>query len=150
MTNPQQVPRRSNGCLWGCLAVLAFIFLPVMLAGGYGAWHLWRGFHRDPVIRTVAEMVNRNSLAHQVLGADIRITGIEGNAYSFVPGSGTRTGYAVSLTGSRARGRLMIAAETRRGHVTIKSLILTGPNGGRYDLLHNRTLRPGAGGTEYI
>lgn len=150
MTTPRQVPYRSNGCLWGCLAILAFIFLPVMLAGGYGAWHLWRGFHRNPVIRTVAEMVDRNGLAHQVLGEDIRITSIEGNTYTFAPGLGTRTGYTVAVTGSRARGRLRILAETRRGHVSIKSLILTGPNGGRYDLLHNITLRPGAGGTEYI
>jgi hypothetical protein len=150
MTDTQQTPRRSNGCLWGCLAILAFIFLPVMLAGGYGAWYLWQGFHRDPVMRTVTQMVNRDGLAHQVLGEDIRITGIEANAYSFMPGLGTRRGYAVTLAGSRAQGRLTVEAETRHGHVTIRSMILTGPHGGRYDLLRNVILTPGAGGTEYI
>jgi hypothetical protein len=82
MTMTQQAPRRSNGCLWGCLAVLAIIFLPLIAAGGYGAWFLYQGFRHDPVLRTVAELARRDGLAHQVLGDGIHITGVEGNAFS--------------------------------------------------------------------
>src|SRR6185312_13836505 len=64
----QQAPRRSNGCLWGCLAVLAFIFLPLIAAGGYGAWFLYQGFRHDPVLCTVTELARRDGLAHQILG----------------------------------------------------------------------------------
>ena len=49
-------PRRrapSHGCLWGCLAVLAFILLPVLLAAGYGGWFFYQGYRRDPVLRAV-------------------------------------------------------------------------------------------------
>ncbi len=145
MTMTQQAPRRSNGCLWGCLAILAFIFLPVIVAGGYGAWFLYQGFRHDPVLRTVSELVRRDGLAHQVLGDDIHVTGMDGNAFSFVPGLGARTDYEVTLTGDKASGTLDVEADTSRGQVQIKSMILTLPNGGRYDLLHNIVLTEPSG-----
>jgi hypothetical protein len=142
MTMTQQPPRRSNGCLWGCLAILAFIFLPVILAGGYGAWFLWQGFRHDPVLRTVAELARRDGLAHRILGDDIHVTGVDGNAFSFVPGLGTHTDYEVTLAGDRASGTLDVEADNSHGQVDVKSMILTLPNGGRYDLLHNIVLSP--------
>ncbi len=145
MTMTQQAPRRSNGCLWGCLAILAFIFLPVIVAGGYGAWFLYQGFRHDPVLRTVSELVRRDGLAHQVLGDDIHVTGMDGNAFSFVPGLGARTDYEVTLTGDKASGTLDVEADTSHGQVQIKSMILTLPNGGRYDLLHNIVLTEPSG-----
>ena len=151
MTMTQPPLRRSNGCLWGCLAILAFIFLPVMLAGGYGAWFLWQGFRHDPVLRTVTELARRDGLAHQVLGDDIHVTGVDGNAFSFVPGLGTHTDYEVTLAGDKASGMLEVEADNSHGQVEVKSMILTLPNGGRYDLLHNIVLSPpGNGGSESI
>jgi hypothetical protein len=140
MTMPQHAPRRSNGCLWGCLAVLAFIFLPVMLAGGYGAWFLYQGFRHDPVLRAVTELTRHDGLAHQVLGDDITVTGVAGNAFSFVPGMGSHTSYQVMIEGDKAGGTLDVEADTSRGQVEIRSMILITPNGGRYDLLHNVVL----------
>jgi hypothetical protein len=145
MTVTGQAPRRSNGCLWGCLAILAFIFLPVMLAGGYGAWFLYQGFRHDPVLRTVAELTRRDGLAHQVLGNDITVTGVAGNAFSFMPGIGSHTSYQVTVEGDKASGILDVEAETSRGQVEIRSMILTTPNGGRYDLLHNVVLTEPSG-----
>jgi hypothetical protein len=140
MTVTQQTPRRSNGCLWGCLAVLAFIFLPVMVAGGYGAWFLYQGFRHDPVLRTVTELTRRDGLAHQILGDDIEVTGVTGNAFSFVPNIGSRADYQVTVEGDKASGTLDVEADTAHGQVNIRSMILTTPNGGRYDLLHNVVL----------
>ncbi len=142
---PQQAPRRSNGCLWGCLAVLAVIFLPVMLAGGYGAWFLYQGFRHDPVLRIVAELARHDGLAHQILGDDIHVTGVEGNAFSYVPGLGAHTDYEVALAGDKASGTLEVAAENAHGRIEIKSMILTLPNGGRYDLMRNIVLTEPSG-----
>jgi hypothetical protein len=145
MTMTQPPPRRSNGCLWGCLAVLAVIFLPMMLAGGYGAWFLYQGFRHDPVLRIVAELARHDGLAHQMLGDDIHVTGVEGNAFSYVPGLGAHTDYEVTLAGDKASGTLDVVANTAHGRVEIKSMILTLPNGGRYDLLRNIVLQPPRG-----
>ncbi len=140
-----QTPRRSNGCLWGCLAVLAFIFLPVILAGGYGAWFLYQGFRHDPVLRTVTELTRRDGLAHQVLGDDIQVTGVTGNAFSFAPGFGSRTEYEVTVEGDKSSGTLDVEANMPHGQVQIRSMVLTTPNGGRYDLLHNVVLTEPSG-----
>jgi|SRR5579871_1892788 len=146
----QPAPRRSNGCLWGCLAVMAVILLPFVAAGGYGAWFLYQGFRNDPVLRTVTTVLRRDGLAHQVLGDDIHVTGIEGNAFSFVPGMGTHTDYEATLTGDKASGTLDVEADTSHGRVDIKSMILTMPNGGRYDLLRNLVLQQPRGDTQSI
>ena len=142
--NPQP---RSHGCLWGCLGVVAILFLPILLAGGYGTWFLWQGFRHDPVMRTVAELVRRDGLAHQVLGDNVHVVGISGNAFSYVPGLGSRSEYEVRLEGNKGEGMLEVEAETRRGHVNLTTMILTSGDGGRYDLLHNQILAPGAGQT---
>ena len=147
MTMTQEMPRRSNGCLWGCLAVLAFIFLPVLLAGGYGAWFLWQGFRQDPVLRVVSELARHDGLAHQVLGDDIHVTGVEGNAFFFVPGLGARSEYEVTLTGDKASGTLDVEASNSHGRVEVRSMILTLPNGGRYDLMRNIVLQEPNGST---
>ena len=147
---PGQAPRRSNGCLWGCLAVIAVVALPFILAGGYGAWFLYQGFRHDPVLRTVTMLLRRDGLAHQVLGDDIRVSGIEGNAFSFVPGLGTHTDYEVTLSGDKASGTLDVEADTSHGRIDIKSMILTMPHGGRYDLLRNLVLQQPRGETDSI
>lgn len=143
----QTAQPRSHGCLWGCLAVVAILVLPALLAGGYGTWFLWQGFRHDPVLRTVSELVRQDGLAHQVLGEDIHVAGMSGNAFSYVPGMGSRTAYEVRLEGSKADGLLEVEAETHHGHVRVTTMILTASDGGRYDLLHNRILAPGTGAT---
>ena len=147
MIQTQSTRPRSHGCLWGCLAIVLILALPPLLAGGYGAWFLWQGFRRDPVTRTITELVRRDGLAHQVLGDDVHVVGIEGNAFSYAPGMGSHSGYAMRLEGSRGEGTLEVEAETRGGRVNVTSMILTTANGGRYDLLHNQILAPGAGET---
>ena len=147
MTGTQNAQPRSHGCFWGCLAIVAILFLPVLLAGGYGTWFLWQGFRNDPVMRSVSELVRRDGLAHQVLGDDIRVVGMTGNAFSYVPGMGSHSDYEARLAGSKAQGTLEVEADTRRGRVNLTTMILTAPDGGRYDLLHNQILAPGSGGS---
>jgi hypothetical protein len=147
MTGTQNAQPRSHGCFWGCLAIVAILFLPVLLAGGYGTWFLWQGFRSDPVMRTVSELVRRDGLAHQVLGDDVHVVGMTGNAFSYVPGMGSHSDYEVRLEGSKAEGTLAVEADTRHGRVNLTTMILTASDGGRYDLLHNQILAPGSDGS---
>ena len=79
---------RSHGCFWGCLGIVAILFLPVLLAGGYGTWFLWQGFRSDPVMRSVSELVRRDGLAHQVLGDDVRVVGHDRQCFLLHAGHG--------------------------------------------------------------
>src|SRR3954468_1454488 len=137
MTMIAPPPRRGFGCLKGCLLALALIALPVILVGGYGAWFVWQGFRHDPTLIAVGELVRHDGMAQAVLGDDIRITGVAGNAFSFVPGIGSRSAMVVSLTGSKASGTLAVESHTEGGRVRIDAMILSGPNGTRYDLMHH-------------
>jgi hypothetical protein len=144
-TNP--IPRR-HGCLWGCLAVLAVILLPIALAAGYGAWFWVEGYRRDPVLRGVVELVRHDGMAEQVLGQDIRIEGVEGSAlaYAWDQESGA---YVVLLAGSKGEGALHVTANRRGGRLNVQSMILDGPGGTHYDLLHH-TMQPGDNPTSSI
>jgi hypothetical protein len=142
-------PRSSHGCLWGCLAVLAFIFLPVLLAAGYGSWFFYQGYRRDPVLQAVVQLVRRDGMAQAVLGENIHVTGIEGSALSYIWGSESSGSYAVDVAGSKGRGALHITAFSRRGRLTVQSMMLDGPNGDHYDLLHH-VAQPGNNPTTSI
>ena len=79
--------RPGSGCLKGCLFALGIFLTPLMLAGGYGAWYLWQGYRHDPVLVAVRELVRHDGLAQALLGSNIRITGVEGNFFSFAIGN---------------------------------------------------------------
>jgi len=137
---PPDPPRRSNGCLWGCLIVLALIFLPMVLAGGYGAWFFWQGWRHSPVLRATAEFVGKDGLAHLALGEGIHVTGVEG--FSMMPGFDSHSQYRIALEGSKGDGTLEVSADSRLGRVTFDSLMLTGPDGRRYDLMTHQAQPP--------
>ena len=138
--------RSGLGCLKGCLLALGLILLPVVLVGGYGAWFVWQGFRHDPTLIAVGELVRRDGMAEAVLGDDIRITGVTGNAFSFVPGIGSRSAFVVSLAGSKASGTLAVQSHMENGRARIDAMILSGPDGTRYDLMHHG-ITPMPGGT---
>lgn len=146
---PPSPPRHNRGCLWGCLAVLAFIFLPLLLAAGYGAWFFYQGYTNDPVLRGVVELVRHDGMAETVLGENIHITGIEGSALSYMWG-GEAGSYVVLLAGSKGQGALHVTARTQQGRLSVDTMILDGPNGSHYDLLHHTTTRPDNSPTQSI
>jgi hypothetical protein len=134
-------PRSGPGCLGGCLIALALLFVPVIVVAAYDAWFLWQGFRHDPALAAVGELVRRDGMAEAVLGQHIEITGVESNAFSFAPGLGSHSDYTVALRGSKASGTLTVDADVDHGRVHINSVILTGPDGDRYDLMHH-TMAP--------
>jgi hypothetical protein len=75
------------------------------------------------------------------------VTGVEGSVLSFMGGeSGS---YVLDLAGSKGAGALHVTAKSVAGKLTVQSMILEGPGGSRYDLLHHIAV-PGAGGTQSI
>ena len=137
---PPQPQKRGNSCLWGCLIVMLIFALPPVLLGGYGAWFLYQGFHKNPVLRVVGELVRDDGLARQVLGPDAVVTGVEGNVFSWMPGK-TSDSYEVLLEGPKGEGHLAVTThQPSFGPPTLDSAILTGPDGRRYDLIKHRQL----------
>ena len=138
---PYYPPRRSNGCLWGCLILLLIFVLPPALLGGYGAWFLYDGFRHSPVLTVVNELVREDGMARQVLGEDAVVTGVDGNVFSWMPGK-TSHAYEVTLEGPKGEGHLAVTAhQPSFGPPTLDSAILTGPDGRRYDLIKHRELQ---------
>ena len=143
MTMPglvQYPPPKRNGCLWGCLILLLILCLPPVLLGGYGAWFLYDGYKRNPVLRVVGELVREDGMAQQVLGYGATVTEVEGNVFSWVPG---RLGndFDVILEGPKGEGRLAVRSHHKAFRSPVlDSAILTGPDGRRYDLLKHQRL----------
>ncbi len=145
---PAPPPHPNRGCLWGCLAVLAFLFVPALLAAGYGAWFFYQGYMKDPVLHGVVALVRHDGMAEMALGEDIHVTGVEGSALSYMWG-GESGSYVVDLAGSKGAGALHVTAKSVAGKLTVQSMVLEGPGGSRYDLLHHIAV-PGAGDTQSI
>jgi hypothetical protein len=141
---PYYPPRKGcgSGCLWGCLALIVLVSLPVILAGGFGAWFWTDGYKREPAFRLVAEFVKHDGLAQQVLGPDLVVTGVDSNTFSWMPGL-SRHDYSVTLQGSKGEGHLTVTSHADGGGNKLDSAILTGPDGRRYDLLAHRALFDG-------
>ena len=127
-------PRASHGCLWGCLAILAVVFLPLLLAASYSAWFFYQGYSHDPVLRGVVELVRKDGMAEAALGNGIHITGVQGSALSYLWG-GESGSYVVSLAGTKGDGSLSVTARSDHGHLSVQRMMLETPNS---------TLRPAA------
>lgn len=140
---PYYTPRRSNGCLWGCLILALIVILPPALLGGYGAWFLYDGYRQSPVLVVVSELVREDGMAQQVLGTGAVVTGVDGNVFSWMPGQ-TSHAYEVTLEGPKGQGHLAVTSHTGGAGLKLDSAILTGPDGRRYDLLKHQKL-PGDG-----
>jgi len=136
---PYYPPRRSNGCLWGCLILALIVILPPALLGGYGAWFLYDGFRRSPVLGVVNELVREDGMAQQVLGRDAVVTSVDGNVFSWMPGK-TSHAYEVTLEGPKGEGHLAVTSHTGINGLKLDSAILTGPDGRRYDLIKHQEL----------
>jgi hypothetical protein len=139
-TPPPYPQKRGNGCLWGCLILMLLLLLPPVLLGGYGAWFLYDGYKRNPVLRVVGELVREDGMAQQAMGHGAVVTGVEGNVFSWVPGMASDT-YQVTLEGPKGEGHLAVTSHhSGFGSPQLDSAILTGPDGRRYDLLKHQQL----------
>lgn len=138
-------PRRGNGCLFGCLALILVVALPVVLAAGYGTWRLTRGAQNDPVVQLARDLVSRDGMTRQLLGAPVTVTGVTGNGWSWASGVGASHAYVLSLAGPNGQASLEIRARAGAGGPRLDQAILVTPDGLRFDLLHQH---PPSGGQD--
>ena len=136
---PEPVPRRSHGCLWGCLGSLAVV---AAIAGGlivYGGWFFAQGYKSDGNLDTAMAALRTNPVAHAVLGDGIAIESMESETFSAVTGKGKTVSYTVKLRGNRAEGQLHVMLHSAGGDMKIVSMVLTGPDNERYNLTASQT-----------
>jgi hypothetical protein len=136
---PEPVPRRSHGCLLGCLGSLAVV---AAIAGGlivYGGWFFAQGFKSDRNLNIAMAALRTNPVAHAVLGDGIAIESMESETFSAVTGKGKTVSYTVKLRGNRAEGQLHVMLHSAGGDMKIVSMVLTGPDNERYNLTASQT-----------
>jgi len=84
--------------------------------------------------------VRNDGMARQVLGPGAVVAGVEGNVFSWMPGT-TSDSYDVLLDGPKGEGHLAVTThQPSFGPPSLDSAILTGPDGRRYDLIKHREL----------
>ena len=134
-------PKRGNGCLWGCLGVAAIIVLPIIGIGGYGSWLLYHSVTSDAGLRTVVKSLAGEGVTKQVLGDNVHLVRVEGGALSGTAFSGEHALYILHLRGSKGDGTATVAADLSYSNIHVTSMVLTGPDGTRYDIFKH-TLTP--------
>lgn len=131
--------RRSGGCLRGCLGA---ILLFAIVVGGlvfYSGWTIYHGLKNDHAVEIALSTVRANPTAVSVLGGDIAIEQVEGETFTSVTGSGKTVSYVMKLRGNRAEGQLHVIFHSQaREEMKIVSMILTGPDEERYNLISPR------------
>lgn len=139
---PEPVPRRSHGCLWGCLGSIIIV---AAVAGGlvlYGGWFVSQGFKSDRNLETAMARIRANPIAHAVLGDGIAVESMESETFTAVTGKGKTVSYTVKLKGNRAEGQLHVTLHSAGGDMKIVSMVLTGPDNERYNLTAPETAVP--------
>jgi hypothetical protein len=94
------------------------------------------------------ELVRKDGMAEAALGGNIHITGVQGSALSYMWG-GESGSYVVTLAGSKGEGSLRVTARSEHGHLTVQRMMLDGPGGSHYDLLHH-SVQPGQPSSDSI
>ena len=129
---PQQ--RGGHGCLWGCLIAVLIVVAMLVVGFGYMGWFVVNGFKDDATLKTVIQSVNANRTARSVLGDDIKVAGVSSVNINDTLGTGKHASYVVTVKGTKASGTLEATVDVAHGKTTIEILVLTGPDGHRYDL----------------
>jgi hypothetical protein len=131
---PPPPPRRSHGCLWGCLGAALLAIVVIGGSIGYFGWYLYSGFKSDATLQTVMRVVSGDQIARAVLGDNITITNLNSSSVN-ADLSGKTNSYVAHLKGSKAEGMLAVTVITPHGgKPAITTLLLTGPDGHQYNL----------------
>ena len=135
-------PRRSHGCVWGCLA-LALLLIAV--GGGafwWGQWYVTQGVKADPSLQTAMNAVRMSGTARDVLGDNIQIESVESENFVSTLGSGTTRTYTATLKGTKSEATLHVTLHSNGKDMKVVSIILTAPDGTRYNLTRDAGASP--------
>ena len=128
-------PRRSNGCLWGCVGTLAAIVIIIGGVFGFGAWYFYRGFEQDPRLQTIMQTVRDDAIAKTVLGKNIKLLQVEVRTYDYSTGRGGTATYVLKLAGSEGQGDLKVNLDLKGAGAKVTLMILTDKDGRQHYLV---------------
>jgi len=125
----QPLPRRSHGCLWGCLTVLVIAGLVTVGLFSYGAWFFFTGFEKDARLQNIMETVRSDPRAEMVLGKNIHIVEVEEHMLNYSSESGKKLTYRLKLAGSTGEGELKVDLNLNGPKAKVTLMVLTGTDG---------------------
>jgi hypothetical protein len=108
----------------------------VVVAVDYGAWYFGNFLKNDAAAEMVIAALKSDRTARSVLGDDIQFVSVTSASTVETLATGKTTSFIARVKGSTAEGAVS-ATVVSHDHVNkITVLILTGPDGRTYDLLH--------------
>jgi hypothetical protein len=124
------------------------ILIAALLGGGsllWTGWSLYQDVGSGPATEKVLALVKSNPTARDVLGDNIKVLDVQSERFTAVLGDHKEKSatYTADLQGSKSHGQLHVTLHAADGNGAMKvvSMILTGPDGTRYNLTDN-TLTP--------
>ncbi len=129
-------PRRSHGCLYGCLIAAAIFLLAAIGGGSYVYYYLSHGVKDTPTVKAAIVRLNGDLAARALLGDNIAVTGATSFNASSDLATGSKEAYVVQVKGSKGEGAYTIEADTpKNGDLHFDKLSLSA-GGQTVDVLH--------------
>ncbi len=132
--DPAAPPRRTHGCLWGCLA-LALVLLVTGGGGLYwGEWYVTQGVKADPSLQKAMNVVRSSGVARDLLGNNIQIESVDSEHFVSTLGKGKTATYTAMLKGTKGEATLHATLHSDGTGMKIVTIILTASDGSRYNI----------------
>jgi Cytochrome oxidase complex assembly protein 1 len=135
-------PRRSHGCLWGCLIAGGLVVALIVGGMAYMGWFVMSGFKNDAQVHSVIVAMNENATARAELGDRIELDSISSISINDDLNAGKTLKVTAAVKGSKAEGTIDATVNTKDGKTAIQILILHAPDGKNYDLTDPATRAP--------
>ena len=131
----------SRGFVWGCLTPIIAVGVIVIALAGYAGYYAFFAYKSDAAYQLVISDVQASATARELLGNDIQLSGFPGYSYSYSTETGHTANYHFAVKGSKAEGNVEADLVYQGERPIVRSLVLTGPNGLKYDLLTDKQSR---------
>ncbi len=128
----------SRGFIWGCLTPIIVVGIIVIVLAGYAGYYAFFAYKSDAAYQLVMADVQASATARGILGNDIQLSGFPGYSYSYSTETGHTANYHFTVKGSKAEGQVEADLVYRGEQPIVRSLVLTGPDGLKYNLLTDK------------
>ena len=121
-------PRRSWGCLKGCLGAVLLVVLFAGAAIGFTAWRIYESFRDDPELTAIVDVARADARVNTALGGRFTVMEIEHRSFPLKSGKQAQA-YRLVLIGANGQSTLDVRLEPAGGGPRIATMTLTGPDG---------------------
>ncbi len=128
----------SRGFLWGCLTPIIAVGVIVIALAGYAGYYAFFAYKSDRGYQVAMASVQSSATARQILGDGIALSGFPGYSYSYSTETGHTASYHFTVKGTKAEGTVQAELVYHGEEPVLRSLVLTAPDGLKYDLITNK------------